>query len=329
MVSPFPPSTSEAGEGRLVAELSPQKTSTLSTVAFQYPLKLISPSISPNQKSVLVFLLSYGGGLVAGDQIHLTIIVKKSAKLSIVTQGHTKIFKCPSPEVITRQKLHVSIAEEAALCLLPDPVQPFGSSIYEQSQVFVVAESGSLCLLDWVSEGRTARGESWDLWSWSGRNEVWSSSQLGKKSRLLVRDKVVLGAKSVNGQEKTLKREMHGLQIFGTLVLKGPLLEPLAAFFLKEFSALPRIGGRDFRSQDMKDKDNTLVLSSQEVWRRDRLQQEVSDGVLWSAAKVRGCTIIKFGARSVESGRLWIGDIIREEGSVSRCFGEDATMCLR
>ncbi|TVY29442.1 putative urease accessory protein ureD-like [Lachnellula hyalina] len=326
MVSPFPPSSSSPGEGQLVVGVLPQKVSALSTISFQYPLKLISPSPAANQKSVLVFLLTYGGGLVGGDQVHLTINIKTNSRLSIVTQGHTKIFKSPSPEVITRQKLHVTIEPGAALCLLPDPVQPFGESVYKQSQSFFVAETGSLCLLDWVSAGRTARGEDWDLWRWSGRNEVWSIAQIEKKPRLLLRDNVLLDGVTMGSSEKVLKKKMQGLGIFGTLVLKGPLMESLAAFFLSEFSALPRIGGRDFRSQEMKDHDSTLVLSPQDSWRSSRLMQEMEDKVLWSAAKVRGCTVVKVGARTVEGGRLWIGSMIKEEGSVSHHFGEDATM---
>src|SRR5277367_4021728 len=96
MASPFPKSSSTPGEGHLVVQLLPHGISGLATVAYQYPLKLISPSPTASQKSVLVFLLTYGGGLVGGDQVHLDIDVKSNAKLSIVTQGHTKIFKSPS-----------------------------------------------------------------------------------------------------------------------------------------------------------------------------------------------------------------------------------------
>lgn len=307
----------------------PHAISALSTITFQYPLKLISPSPAAGQKSVLVFLLTYGGGLVGGDQIHLDINVKANAKLSIVTQGHTKIFKSPSRDVITRQQLDVLIQCGAAVCLLPDPVQPFEGSVYAQSQKFNLTEGASLCLLDWVSAGRVARGENWDLGSWSGRNEVWTAAQAEKKARLLLRDNVLLEGDLANTQETRLKKKMHDLGIFGTLVLKGPLVESLAAFFLSEFATLPRIGARDFRSQDKVDKDRGTVLSPRESWRMARLKQEKDDNLLWSAAKVRGCTVVKFGARSVEGGRTWIGSMLKEEGSISEHFGDDSMMCVR
>ncbi|KAL2076148.1 hypothetical protein VTL71DRAFT_1091 [Oculimacula yallundae] len=328
MNSPFPPSSSSPGEGRLIVELLPQLISGLSTISFQYPLKLISPSPSTSQKSVLVFLLTYGGGLVGGDQVHLTIEVKPSAKLSIVTQGHTKIFKSPSRDVVTRQEMDVTIRPGAAMCLLPDPVQPFEGSVYEQLQRFYVHEEASLCVLDWVSEGRTARGEEWDLGAWRGRNEVWVIGKAPQKSRLLLRDNVILEGDAPEAGEKVLRKKMHKLGIFGTLVLRGPLMDSLAAFFMAEFAALPRIGSRDFRSQEKVDRDSGVVRSRAEAWRIARLKQEKADELLWSAAKVRGCTVVKFGARTVEGGRVWIGSMLREEGSIARHFGEDSLMCV-
>jgi urease accessory protein len=278
---------------------------------------------------VLVFLLTYGGGLVGGDSIHLTVTVLPSARLSIVTQGHTKIFKSPSKDVVTGQKLEVEIGEGGAVCLLPDPVQPFAGSYYEQNQVFKLGEGASLCLLDWFSAGRTARGEDWDLGSWKGRNEVWSLATEEKKERLILRDNILLQGDGIGASEKALKKKMHGLGIFGTLVLRGPLVEQLAEFFLSEFLSLPRIGGRDFRSQERQDQDSGTIASPRESWRQTRLKHEKADDLLWSAAKVRGCTVVKFGARTVEGGRNWIGAMVKEEGSIEREFGADALMCIR
>lgn len=223
----------------------------------------------------------------------------------------------------------MKIEAEAGMCLLPDPVQPFEGSVYEQSQVFTLADGGSLCLLDWVSAGRTARGEDWDLGAWSGRNEVWAAPTDSRRPRLLLRDNVLLEGDKPDAEEKCLRKKMHGLSIFGTLALKGPMVGSLAAFFLAEFSALPRIGARDFRSQDKMDKDNGILLTRQAAWRQGRLKQEKEDGLLWSAAKVRGCTVVKFGARTVEGGRTWIGSMLREEGSIKEHFGEDSLMCVR
>jgi urease accessory protein len=261
--------------------------------------------------------------------VHLQIRVEAKAKLSIVTQGHTKIFKSPSRDIVTRQGLDVTIEADAALCLLPDPVQPFGGSVYEQSQIFTLAEGASLCLLDWFSSGRTARGEDWDCHSWRGRNEIWIAGDAGTKNRLVLRDNISLTGDPATQNGTALKSKMHGLGLFGTLILIGPLVESLVNFFMAEFALLPRIGVRDFRSEEAVEKEGKVELSGQDLWRAQRLEKEKDDGILWSAARVRGCTVVKFGARNVEGGRTWIGSMIKKEGTIQQIFGDDAVMCVR
>ncbi|KAI1126074.1 UreD urease accessory protein-domain-containing protein [Nemania abortiva] len=330
MDSPFPKSSSSPGEGRIIVDILPNHTSTLRHISYQYPLKLISPSPKVDQASVLVFLLSYGGGLVGGDQVNLSIEVQSGAKLSIVTQGHTKVFQSVSPDVVTRQKLRVNIEKDAALCLLPDPVQPFENSIYEQIQVFNVAVGASLCLLDWVTHGRSARGENWSLTRWIGRNEIWAPDIANpSKSRLLVRDNIILDSKERSAQLQTLQDSMYKHAVVGTLILRGPMMKKTGEFFLSEFAALPRLGARDFRSAERREKEAATPQLPIERWRTTRLAREKESNLLWSAARVRGCVIVKFGAATVEAGRNWIGSMLLQGGSIEQEFGEQALMCIR
>ncbi|KAH7033224.1 urease accessory protein UreD [Microdochium trichocladiopsis] len=337
MSSPFPKSSSSPGRGHITVKLLPHRISALESITYQYPLKLISPhptSAGANQPSVLVFLLSYGGGLVGGDQVDLSVTVHEKARLSIVTQGHTKVFNSIKPEIVTRQSMTVEIRAGAALCLLPDPVQPFERSVYEQTQIFrLKGEGASLVLLDWVTQGRLARGEDWSLTHWSGRNEVWiAADDLNPTGtadgshvpteRLLVRDSITLDGVPGPAQGQTLKNQLHGNAVIGTLVLRGPLTSALGEFFLKEFELLPRLGSRDFERKK-------AITTDLEHWRVRRLQHEKLNAVLWSAARVRGCVVVKFGAASVEAGREWIGAMLLHEGSVESAFGAQALMCLR
>lgn len=330
MESPFPKSSSAAGEGRIVAKLLPDGNSGLETIVYQYPLKLITPSRPSELRSVLVFLLSYGGGLVGGDNVNLSIDVNAGAKLSIVTQGHTKIFKSATPDIVTRQTLRVHVAPDAGVCLLPDPVQPFEGSVYEQTQIFKLAKDASLCLLDWVTQGRTARGEDWSFIRWVGRNEVWAHGYDPAKGgdRLLVRDAVILDGSQVHPQLKSLRESMQSMGIVGTLLLRGPLMKSLGDFFLAEFAALPRLGARDFSTEDSKTAAEDS-LSPLERWRLERLKMEKENKLLWSAANVRGCVVVKFGAPAVEAGRVWIGSMLSQEGSIAHGFGEHALMCVK
>ncbi|KAI0012752.1 UreD-domain-containing protein [Xylariaceae sp. FL0662B] len=330
MLSPFPKSSSVAGEGHIIVKLLPNNVSALESMTYQYPLKLISPTSTSEQGSVLVFLLSYGGGLVGGDQINLSIEVRPKARLSIVTQGHTKVFQSVTPDIVTRQNLKVEIKDDAALCLLPDPVQPFEGSVYEQTQNFNLTTGASLCLLDWVTQGRTARGENWSLARWVGRNEVWSTPEAAaSKNRLLVRDTVILEGLPRPAETHSLRESMYEHAVAGTLILRGPMMNSIGGFFLGEFSALPRLGARDFRSTEMREKEEAMPQSQFERWRTMRLREEKEKHILWSAANVRGCVVVKFGAATVEAGRNWIGSMLHQEGSIKRDFGEQALMCVR
>ncbi|KAG5979391.1 hypothetical protein E4U55_005199 [Claviceps digitariae] len=327
---PFPKSASAPGEGQIVAKILPGGRHGIESIAYQYPLKLISP-VRPTgaQKSVLVFLLSYGGGLVGGDTVNLTICVQSKANLSLVTQGYTKVFKSPSPDVVTRQSLTIRVDQGAAICLLPDPVQPFQDSVYAQTQIFKLAKGASLCLLDWVTAGRTARGEKWSFVKFTGRNEVWLRDDgQSREDRLLVRDTVILSQEGTGAIGQPLCDTMHNMALVGTLILRGHVLKKMGEFFISEFDALPRLGARDFRTQQTRDED-AKQTTDLERWRAKRHAYEAKEGILWSAARVRGCVIVKFGTPTVEAGREWIGSMLVREGTIHSYFGEEALMCVK
>ncbi|KAK0664305.1 putative urease accessory protein ureD-like [Lasiodiplodia hormozganensis] len=368
MNNPFAPSTSRPGHGSIVLSLLPPSTPVLRTVTYQYPLKLIAPepaAIAPNSPLAdeprtqhvvhTVFVLTYGGGLVAGDAVTLRVALAPTTRLCLLTQGSTKIFKAPSPERRFRcgQTTDVRVAPGAALCFLPDPVQPFAESGFVQKQRYIVLQSppsgeaseggerpgpGSLCVLDWVSEGRSARGEHWDCYEYTSRNEVWLAphgTELEPKDwdsaetgRLLLRDNVILNNEGGDGAAAagTIVGRMDELAAFGTLILYGGLFDLLGKFFLDEFQAMPRIGAKKWHSATA---DEHQQLTPQEAWRSQRLRQEADDGVLWTAAAVRGAVLVKFGAKSVEGARRWLGSMIKSEGTVEKHFGERAVLCLK
>ena len=223
--------------------------------------------------------------------------------------------------MVSKQGLEVRVGRGAGLCYLPDPTQPFAESRFEQRQVFEVEEGGSVAVLDWVSEGRRARGEIWGLERWVGRNEVWSIHGEGGR-RLVLRDNVVLDTLMSGGREG-LVGSMDGLGVFGTLILKGPLFEGLGRFFLDEFKLLPRIGARNWG-----EAATVPVLSEEDIKRAARHKLEKVDEVLWTAASVRGLVLVKFGAREVEGARKWLGSMVKEEHSIQTNFGDGALIAL-
>lgn len=267
--------------------------------------------------------------MVAGDTIDLSVTLEAATRLVLLTQGSTKLFKSPSRDVSSKQRMSVSLAPGAALCYLPDPVQPFERSRFQQTQLYdimlgadVGQETGSLCVLDWVCNGRPANGENWSFYRYGSRSEVCLVHPEGKR-RLLLRDVVLLDD---HGSDGSISKSMSDLAVFGTLILYGHLFQSLGRFFMDEFKDLPRIGGRKW---DSSSEDGDEDFDPATVRRAARQRQEIADGLLWSAASVRGCVVVKFGSREVEGGRHWIRSMLMEEGSVIQNFGERTLLCLR
>ncbi|KAJ8107634.1 hypothetical protein OPT61_g8729 [Boeremia exigua] len=330
-ISPFAKSASKPGHGSIVVAILPPSTPVLQTVSYQYPLKLIAPEPLPPPDYTpeadtprlvhTVYLLTYGGGIVAGDSIDLSVHMDHQTRLLLLTQGSTKIFKTNDPQVISHQRMNVHLKYGSTLLYLPDPVQPFAHTAFSQSQLYHLnGGEGNLCVCDWVTSGRSARGENWDIYEYKSRNEVWATEESGKK-RLLLRDNLILDKHGRT--DMRLSSRMDGFSVFGTLIVRGPVFAALAQFFLDEFEALPRIGGRNWGDTA------PTELSRREQWRAERLDRETKDGVVWSAANVRDFVLVKFASTGVEGSRDWLRDMIKEEGSVLRAFGERALLCLK
>ena len=265
---------------------------------------------------------------MGGDKINLSVSLEENTHLVLATQGSTKIFKSPTRAVVSAQMLRVTVANGASLCYLPDPTQPFGESVYEQKQTFLVGpQASSLCVLDWICEGRRARGESWKLWSWKGRNEVREMSQDAEgQSQLLLRDAVMLSDESTGSDSfgASLQDKTNNMGVFGTLILYGPTFNALGDFFMREFTSQPRIGAKNWSTEN-----GVIELSEEQRRREGRLFEEKNNGLLWTAASTRGFMLVKFGAREVDGARKWLRDMIRQEGTVEKEFGHQAMISMR
>jgi urease accessory protein len=374
--SPFESSIAKPGQGTVVLSLLPPNNPTLTTLTYKYPLKLVpraggfvsspessSLSYSCPSRPVHLYLLTYGGGLLPGDHIEVSIKLDPRTRMVVTTpQGSTKIFKTDpnnsdnSPNFVkgyrkqmpanphlsdmSQQSLDVKIGRQAALCYLPDPSVPFKNSRYAQVQTFTVDaaakgdQRSSLCVLDWVTQGRTSRGENWNFRFWRGRNEVWATDEKTGKSRLLLRDSVILDDEtddlydSDESGEDLPPQAQSGLLplniiqertrphgVVGTLILSGPVFESLGSYLLNQFTSQPRIGSRNW--------------SSSESSSAPELSPSTKGDVTWTAARVRaGFVLVKFGAKDFETAKIWLGGLLREEGTITREFGEEALFCL-
>ena len=309
----------------------------LSNLSYQYPLKLITPNPSTlliNRKNVhFVFILNYGGGIVAGDCACLEVNQAKHTRLVLFTQGSTKIFKSPDPFIISSQNIRMKLGQKAFTFYLPEPVQPFSNSSYKQSLIVQVESSiqksmhqdefyANVFICDWVSNGRSARNEHWHLRDYTSTIELWNVSD-GQR-HLLIRDNLSLKNDHGNLRHTEVYNRFNNSGIFGTIIIHGPGLSSLGCFFTDEFKYLRKTEAEIYGPTTSGPINNNYL--EEERFRRQRLERLY--GVCWTVSFVRNVFVIKFSAKSTEGAKGWLKAMLIAEGTVAREFGERAFMPL-
>ncbi|GAA99081.1 uncharacterized protein L969DRAFT_103133 [Mixia osmundae IAM 14324] len=236
----------------------------LSRLEFSYPLKLIAPRLPADHAPadaaaqegasiadlMIVYILSYGGGLISGDQIELSIHVEAGCRLVALTQGSTKVFRSRSLQMdaslcdramhpsadMTRQAMTVMVEPGGLFVLMPSTLTLFERSSYAQVQQIKLSQIGgepsssaSLVLLDWYTSGRSARGENWAFDQLCMENIITLVGQ-DKHERLVAQDRLHLSIETPD-----MKSYLGCYQCFATLFLAGPLVEAVLNSFEKEW----------------------------------------------------------------------------------------------
>jgi len=198
------------------------------------PLKLLSPR--PAGPSAWIYTSTFGGGLVAGDNINLHITLDPHTKTFLSTQSSTKIYRSNN-NLPCRQHLSASLAEDSLLIYAPDPLICFADSIYEQRQSFHIHPTSSLFFLDSLTSGRHARGERWAFSRYSNRTDIHINNAH------LLADSLLLD--SADGDLKSPFR-MSRFDCLATVILLGPHFTQLAQQLLGEISSQPPPRHSDF-----------------------------------------------------------------------------------
>jgi urease accessory protein len=132
------------------------KASRLTRCLGYPPIKFINPR--PQNGSCQVYVSNYGGGLVDGDAISMTVECLPGSRTYLGTQSSTKVYKSEGKGGCSQETVGTVHANALAV-VCPDPVVPFAGSRYRQAQSWEVHPEADLILFDWLQPGRAARGE--------------------------------------------------------------------------------------------------------------------------------------------------------------------------
>ena len=150
-------------------------TSRVTTCLSVPPLKILNPrNIS---HASMLYLSSYGGGMLQGDQVRLRLECGKNAALFLGSQANGRVFK-HEQEGDARQVIHGSVASGGFAVVLPQPVVLHTASRFVQFQEWQIAQGASLVLADWIQSGRSDSGEQFAYQAWSSETRLMCGDKL-------------------------------------------------------------------------------------------------------------------------------------------------------
>ncbi|KAL2641935.1 hypothetical protein R1flu_009522 [Riccia fluitans] len=185
-----------------------------------YPLQFMVPkkAIPSDVNAVLVYALTFGGGIVSGDCIFFEVDVGADCTISLLTQGFTNVYKSVEGKT-SRQIVQCSVESGGLLALLPDSVMCFATAKYSQVQSFNLAPDANLIFVDWLTSGRIARGECWSFDYFRSTNHVYI-----EKDTPLLLDSVCL-EQGLGGP--SISERMGDYHVIGLIFIYGPRLAQL------------------------------------------------------------------------------------------------------
>lgn len=96
------PATIAPGVGRIVLDTH-GSDAVFSELSYAYPLKLLSPRLH-QPKVAVAYVVSYGGGLVGGDQVEVSAEIKNDAVLVMLTQVRSLVLSSDRHWLLTHLK---------------------------------------------------------------------------------------------------------------------------------------------------------------------------------------------------------------------------------
>ena len=200
----------------LTAALSRGGKTFLQDSFFTSPFKIMKPFES-GEGSITVFQQSASAGILAGDSQEHKIVVKKGARLKIVSQSFEKIFKMEKGQSASRT-IGATVEENAALVYTPLPCIPFSQSDFSSHSIVRLKDKSSRLLYeDILCAGRVASGELFDYRLYRSLIEVFRGEEL------VFRDNAFFEG-SGGGENPSAKQLLQSPSVFGGFTHSGTML---------------------------------------------------------------------------------------------------------
>ncbi|XP_078699404.1 uncharacterized protein LOC144926462 [Branchiostoma floridae x Branchiostoma belcheri] len=176
-----------------------------------HPVRLSVPRYaSTNPLNQWLYVSTQGGGLTDGQHMEVDVTAGRGCTVVVTTPSFIRALQCD--RLGSGQTVRCTAEEGALLAYLPDPVVCYTGATFQKQQEFYLQNDASLVAVDWLSAGRVALGERWELKGYRSFTNIY------------VRDKIVCNNATALGNCPSSKTQniMGSHDVIGTFVLIGP-----------------------------------------------------------------------------------------------------------
>jgi len=150
----------------------PSSGHTVLAASSQAPPLRVVRAFPLEDGSALAHLHNVSGGLLGGDCLALSVGVGAGASVQLTTTGATRIYRSPANSSQTTQETEITVAQDALLEYVPDPLIPYAGACFSQRTTIHLAHGAGLYWWEILAPGREARGEVFEYERVEMRSEL-------------------------------------------------------------------------------------------------------------------------------------------------------------
>jgi urease accessory protein len=145
-------------------------------VYFQGAFKVMRPIYHDESGQACYYLLNPGGGYLDGDRYQMKISLGENAKLTLTTQGATKVYK--TPKKYAYQESEIFLQAGSYLEYIPDPLIAYKNANYKQKNVIRMDKTATFLYYDIITPGWSPEGEHFSYETIQLLNEIYMDDEL-------------------------------------------------------------------------------------------------------------------------------------------------------
>ena len=141
-----------------------------------YPFRL-SPIFrldKTNPDDAYLYIMNSSPGLLAGDELDLSLQLAANTSLYLTDQAATKVHPMPNANSLAKTNYQIELGERARLELVSEPIILFTDAALEQKIDIKIHPTAQLCLSEILVPGRLARGEVYQFRYYHNRVRITS-----------------------------------------------------------------------------------------------------------------------------------------------------------